>query len=82
MTQGSIQFINASLRTMLNAYAHLADAQLDVDPRVRVSQAMFGFTNTQALSRAEAVRLVARVLEQQGDIAARRVERVPLEKQP
>ena len=84
---GSIEFRNASLRTVLDVYAVLADAQLEVEPRVRASQATFSLTNTQALSRAEAVRLFEQVLEQQGRIAVSRVDQhqirvMPSERHP
>ncbi len=84
---GSIQFANVDLREVLDIYALLANAQQEVDSRVRTSRALFSFTNTVALSRSEAVRLFEQVLEQQGGIAVKRADQqhiqvVPIEPRP
>jgi hypothetical protein len=71
---GGLQFRNASIGTVLDLYAVLANAQLEVDARVRASRATFSLTNTEALSQTGAMRLLEQVLEQQGGIVIQRVD--------
>jgi hypothetical protein len=70
MSAGSINIIGIELSQFLPFYAALADAQLDTSELGTLPPIIIRFTNTNAVTRAEAVRLLDAVLYDQAGIVA------------
>jgi len=63
----AIKFTNTELRQVLAIYGEMAGAQLDIEETLRSLPVLIHFTNTGAVTRAEAIRLLdAALLEQAG----------------
>lgn len=71
---GSIKFISAPLRSVLDIYAAIADVRLEIDSRVRTLNAEITLQPTQSLTRSDVVRLFERTLEQQAGLSIRRLQ--------
>jgi len=74
------------LQKVLEIYADLAGAPLDIEPRVRELNAQISFGSTQSLSRSDAIRLLGQAMQDQAGIviqptAKNRIE-VTLDDQP
>lgn len=65
---GSIHIINADLNQVLLIYAEMAQAQLDIDDQVARLPASIRFTNTEPLTRAQAILLLDNALLEQAGI--------------
>ena len=63
---GVLQFWNVNLKTFLDFYAHLADAQLEIDPPLRELRTTFHLQNPEAVTRSGAVRLFEQALREAG----------------
>ncbi len=64
----SIQFINTQLAQVLAIYADLAQAQLDIDDAVKQLPVLIHFTNSDPVTRAQAIVLLDNALLEQADI--------------
>ena len=71
---GMIKFQNVDLRTALNIYAELANANLDIDIPVRKLPARITLQNTEALKLSEAVQLFEQVFQQQAAIVVEHLD--------
>jgi len=83
---GAIVLRQTNLRRVLDIYADLAGAPLEIDPRVRDLNAQIRFESTQSLSRSDAIRLLGQAMQDQAGIvikptAKNRIE-VRLDEQP
>jgi hypothetical protein len=64
----SIRFINTDLAQVLAIYAEMAQAQLDIEDEVRRLPALIRFTNTEPVTRAQAIVLLDNALLEQAGI--------------
>ena len=76
---GGIRFRQTGLQMVLDIYADLAQARLEIDPRVRALNARISLETTQALSRADAVRLLERAINEQAGVAFKRSQKDGIE---
>jgi RNA polymerase sigma factor (sigma-70 family) len=64
----SIQFINTQLTQVLAIYADLSQSKLDIDDRVRQLPFLIHFTNSEPVTRAQAIDLLDSALIEQAGI--------------
>jgi hypothetical protein len=64
----SIQFINTDLAQVLGIYSELAHVQLDLEDKIKSLPALIRFTNTEPVTRAEAIALLDNVLLEQAGV--------------
>jgi RNA polymerase sigma factor (sigma-70 family) len=70
----SIQFINTDLAQVLGIYSELAQAQLDLEDKIKSLPALIRFTNTEPVTRAEAIALLDKVLLEQAGVVVTHTE--------
>jgi len=71
---GFLKLQSTDMQTVLNIYADLAEAQLDIQPAVRISPARISLEITQAVSRLEAVALLEQALHEQAGVLVKHLE--------
>jgi len=79
-----IRLQNTDLQTVLDIYADLAGAQLEIDPPVRERQSRVTLETTEPLTRTEAVHLMEKALQEQAGLMATHLDnkRIALRIQP
>ncbi len=65
---GAIVLRQLDLQRVLDIYADLAGAPLEIDPRVRVLNAQITYESTQSLARSDAIRLLGQAMQDQAGI--------------
>ena len=75
----SIILRQASLRMVLDIYADLAGARLEIDPRVRELNAQISLETTQSLTRSDAARVLEQAMQQQAGLDIKRSEKKYIE---